>query len=265
MRILLLFLYDLNFRPLFLAVTLVAGALVLSGCASQEALQAEGGIYDPYEEDNRQTHAFNKAADKYLVDPLSQGYGNSTSGGVREVVGNFSSHLSLPNDVINNVLQGDFGYAAQNTGRFLLNTFVGFAGFLDPAEELNMPRVRADFGQTLHVWGAGEGAYVELPFWGPSTSRDTVGIFVDLALDPFFVVLRSPETYIGGVAYILDAMGSRYTFDATVDSVLYDSADSYAQARSIYLQNRRYELGITGEDLYLDPYSDPYSDPYEDF
>ena len=240
-------------------------ALLLSACASQEALNAPGGIYDPHEEVNRANHEMNKAIDRVLVDPLSQGWGNATNGGVREVVSNFSSHLSLPNDIFNNVFQGNLDDALQNTGRFAFNTVVGFAGLFDPASDLGWDRVDTDFGETLHVWGAAEGPYVELPFFGPSTSRDTVGFAVDLVLDPFFVVVRGPEVYIGAVAYVFEAMGNRYEFDATVDSVLHESADSYAQARSIYLQNRRYQLGITAEDLYLDSGLDPYSDPYEDF
>jgi len=261
----LLFSSDQKNRNLLVLPVLLFGFVLLAGCTSQEPLNAPGGIYDPYEADNRKTHAFNKSADKYLVDPFANGYGNSTSTGIRDSVSNFSSHLSLPNDIVNNVLQGDLDSAAQNTGRFVFNTIVGFAGIFDPAADLNMTRVEADFGQTLHVWGAGEGPYVELPLWGPATSRETVGIAVDLVIDPFFVVVRGPEVYIGAVAYIFEMMGNRYDYSATVDSVLHESADSYAQARSIYLQNRRYKLGITSEDIYLDPYSDPYSDPYENF
>ncbi len=254
-----------HFKSLSVRSFLLGAALLVSACASDHASRSAGGFFDPYEENNRKTHQFNKDVDRWVFDPVSQGYGDATSGDIREVVGNFSSHLSLPNDVINNVLQGDLESAFKNTGRFVINTVVGFAGLLDPAADLNILRERADFGQTLHVWGVGEGAYVELPFWGPSTVRDSVGIAVDLVLDPLIVVMRKPQTYVGTGAYVLDAMGNRYEYDATVDSILHESADSYAQSRSIYMQNRRFELGIVGEDAYLDPYLDPYSDPYEDF
>ena len=261
----MLFLSARKIRPLLTVPALLATALFLSACASEEALNAPGGIYDPHEEVNRANHEMNKTLDRVLIDPLSQGWGNNTSSGLRQGVSNFSAHLSLPNDIINSALQGNLGDALQNTGRFAVNTVIGIAGFLDPAADLGWTRVNTDFGETLHVWGAAEGPFVELPFYGPSTSRDTVGIAVDLVLDPFFVVVTGPEVYVGAVAYVFDAMGSRYDFDATVDSILHESADSYAQSRSIYLQNRRYELGITAEDLYLDSGLDPYSDPYEDF
>ncbi|WP_372886043.1 VacJ family lipoprotein [Shimia sp.] len=242
----------------------LCAALLVAACAGDPAGPGAAGYNDPHEEANRRVHQFNKGIDRALIDPVAEGYGEATTGDMRQVVGNFASHLSLPNDVINNLLQGDVEAAVQNSGRFVVNTLIGFAGLLDPASQMNMPRERADFGQTLHVWGAAEGAYVELPFWGPSTTRDTVGIAVDLVLDPF-VLLSQPESLIGTAAYVLDAMGNRYEYDATVESVLHDSADSYAQARSIYLQNRRFELGMGAEDAYLDPYLDAYSDPYEDF
>lgn len=241
---------------------LVAVGFLLSACASQQVNLSTGGIYDPFEAENRGTHQFNKDMDRWVVAPASRGYGKSTSDGLRDALGRFASHLALPNDVINNVFQGELDSAVQNTARFAMNTIVGFAGFFDPAADLNLHRVDADFGQTLHVWGAAEGPYVEMPFLGPSNSRDTIGVFVDVALNPFIVIVQDPQQYIGIVAYVLDAMGNRYEYDTVIEQILYQSADSYAQARSIYSQNRRYQLGMGAEDLYLDPYSD---DPYEDF
>jgi len=242
--------------------SLLAVCLLVSACASEQVNLSTGGIYDPFEENNRGTHQFNKDMDRWIVAPASRGYGNSTSDGLRNAFGNFASHLGLPNDVINNVLQGELDSAVQNTGRFVMNTIVGIGGLFDPASDVNMPRIEADFGETLHIWGVAEGAYVEMPFLGPSNNRDVIGVTVDIALNPFIVILQDPQQYIGIVAYILDAMGNRYEYDSVIESILYQSADSYAQARSIYMQNRRYELGIEAEDLYLDPYSD---DPYEDF
>ncbi|SHI50951.1 phospholipid-binding lipoprotein MlaA [Shimia gijangensis] len=240
----------------------LAFVLGVAGCATEQVNLSTGGIYDPYEDNNRRTHQFNKDLDRLVVAPMSNGYGKSTSDGLREVFGNFASHLALPNDVINNVLQGELDAAVQNTGRFAMNTIVGFAGFFDPASDVGMSQIDADFGQTLHVWGFAEGPYVEMPFLGPSNSRDSIGVFVDIALNPFIVILQDPQQYVGIFAYILDSMGDRYEYDTVIDSILYQSADSYAQTRSIYLQNRRYQLGMSAEDLYLDPYSD---DPYEDF
>jgi len=240
-------------------VLVLLSALAVTACASDSAVSSKG-VYDPHEAENRGTHQFNKDVDTYVVSPLSDGYGTAIPEGVRDGVSRFSSHLGLPNDIFNNLFQGDLDTAAQNTGRFLLNTVVGFGGVFDPASDVGLERVEADFGQTLHVWGAAEGPYVEMPFFGPSTSRDVVGFGVDLVLDPFFVVARDPQRYIGAIAYIVDSFGKRYKYDATIDSILYESEDSYVQARSLYLQNRRYELGLDATDLYVDVYEDLYED-----
>ncbi|MEP2530226.1 VacJ family lipoprotein [Shimia sp.] len=238
--------------------------LALSACSSNTEV-SRSGIYDPKEDSNRKMHQFNKGVDKYLFSPASNGYGSIFPAPVRQGFSNFADHLSLPNDVINHTLQGDLEEATVTTIRFVVNTIFGFAGLVDTATALEIPRDDTDFGETLHVWGVQEGAYVELPFFGPSTSRDTVGLITDIFLNPFVVVFREPTQYIGAVAYVIDAMGNRYDFDATIDSVLYDSADSYAQARIIYLQNRRHQLGIEGSDAYVDPDFDPYEDPYDEF
>lgn len=235
---------------------------MLAGCGGGKVNLSTGGIYDPYEATNRRIHNFNKGVDRAILAPVSRGYGNATPGGIRMSLTNFAHHLALPNDIINHILQGEMDAAVRNTGRFAMNTVVGFAGLFDPASDVNLPREEADFGQTLHKWGAAEGAYVEIPFLGPSNTRDAVGIAVDIWLNPFIVILEHPQEFIGVFAYAFESMDTRYEYDSTVNSILYQSADSYSQARSIYMQNRRYELGMSAEDLYFDPYLD---DPYEDF
>ncbi|MCP4819882.1 MAG: VacJ family lipoprotein [Shimia sp.] len=242
----------------------LCGALLLAACSGNNTVN-RGLIYDPYEENNRGTHNFNKAIDRALLSPASQGYGTIIPPEIRDRVGDFSDHLSLPNDLLNNTLQGNLGGAGNSAARFVINTVVGFAGFVDVASLFGMKRHDTDFGETLHVWGAEEGPYVELPFLGPSTSRDTVGTVVDIFFDPFFVVLKEPTSYLSPTAYVVNAMGNRYDYQDTVDSLLYDSADSYAQARILYLQNRRFELGIDGIHGEGEEGFDPYEDPYDDF
>lgn len=245
-------------------VGLLAAMLLVGACAGTSNT-APPGINDPNENYNRKIHSFNKGVDRALLSPASTGYGTIFPKWLRRGFSNFADHLSLPNDVINNTLQGELPEAGSTVARFVVNTVFGLAGFIDVASQGGMPRHDTDFGETLHVWGAGEGNYNELPFFGPSTTRDSYGLLVDVILDPFFVVAREPTRYIGGVAYVINAMGNRYDYDDTIDSILYDSADSYAQSRIIYLQNRRFELGETDGSTYVDPEFDPYEDPYADF
>jgi phospholipid-binding lipoprotein MlaA len=140
-----------------------------------------------------------------------------------------------------------------------VNTLFGFAGLLDPASEMGLPEESADFGQTLHVWGAKEGAYLVIPVLGPSTTRDAVGSVVDLFTNPLGYALSSPESRILPAAKVGSRLGDRYRFAGTFDSIFYGSSDNYAQARILYLQSRRFELGSAVTDDYLDPYEDPYA------
>lgn len=239
--------------------------MALAGCTQVDpsALQS-GGIFDPYEEENRQTHEFNRALDRALVRPAGKGYASVVPEDIQTGIGNFADNLSEPSMAVNHLLQGDPKGMGVNLYRFLINTTLGFGGLFDVAADFGVHEDDTDFGETLHVWGASEGAYIELPLLGPSNERDAAGKFVDLFTDPLSYVIPSPEKYYGTAARVVSKVGDRGRYADTVDSILYESADSYAQGRLLYTQNRRYELGGGGSDAYVDPYSDPYSDPYLD-
>ena len=249
----------IRLRAVWRAFFAISAFGLLTACAAAPEVS---GVNDPLENTNRAVHAFNRGVDQVAVRPASQVYGNVVPGPIQLGIANFSSNLGLPSAIINNALQGDLESAALNTGRFLVNTTFGLGGILDPSTELGVPEREADFGQTLHVWGVGEGAYVELPLLGPSTTRDTAGTVVDFFLDPVGNVLDAREArYVRG-AGIGSGLSARYRFTDTIDSVLYDSADSYAQARLIYLQNRRFELGQETTESGVDTQGDLYDDLY---
>ncbi|MFM2388819.1 MAG: hypothetical protein RLZZ437_374 [Pseudomonadota bacterium] len=234
--------------------------ILLAGCAAGTVPQ--GDFNDPNEGANRAVHAFNKGVDTVVLRPVSRVYGAVVPAPVRTGVNNFAENLEGPGDVVNNILQGRIDKAGENTLRFAVNTTMGIGGLFDAATWLGLPEGDTDFGETLHIWGAGEGAYVELPVRGPSTTRDATGQVVDLFLNPFSYVLKPAHAEVATGAEALSIIGDRYRFGETVDSVLYDSADSYAQARLLYLQNRRFELGqeAGNDDAFLDPYEDPYAE-----
>lgn len=251
--------------PRIFRLSLVAAGLVTLVACGPKVAHPVGEPFDPFEAENRQVHEFNKSIDRALVRPAGKGYSAAVPDDIETAIGRFAFNLSIPGAVVNNALQGNMKGATEDFYRFVVNTTIGLGGFFDPATELNMPAATdADFGQTLHVWGVPQGAYIELPLLGPSTERDAAGKFVDLFTNPLSYALPDPEKYYGTGASVASRLGDRGRYAETLDSILYDSADSYAQARSLYLQNRRFELGETGGDAYLDPYDDPYSDPYED-
>lgn len=240
---------------------LVVGLGLLAGCGTAPG---PDGVYDPFEASNRRVHAFNRGLDRALVGPAAKGYGTIVPKPVARVVGNLSGTLDLPGDIANNLLQFRIGDAAQNTLRLGVNLTMGVAGLFDASTALGLPGKPTDFGETLHVWGAGEGAYVELPFAGPSTVRDAVGTVVDVAMNPVQLALPEREATAATVLKLFSRIGDRDRFSETIESILYDSADSYAQARLLYLQNRRFTLAkgakAATEDEFIDPYEDPYAE-----
>lgn len=242
-------------------VSAILVAVMVSGCSAPGPDAAPGDIFDPNEARNRKTHAFNRGVDRALLKPAGAGYTKIIPEPVQDSIGNFASNLALPGAIVNNLLQGNIRGASQNTARFLLNSTLGFAGLADAGTAFHVPAVDTNFGETLAVWGVREGAYVELPFLGPSTERDTAGKVVDLFTNPLsYIIKGSPEKYLGTVANGLDTIGDRGRYSETIDSILYDSADSYAQARLIYLQNSRFDLGVEDDSTYVDPYDDLYAE-----
>lgn len=250
-------------RPLLLAL----GLSTLAACA-----QAPGadGVNDPLEPMNRGVHAVNKGLDTVILRPASKAYGTVVPGPLRQGVSNVADTLDLPGVVVNQVLQARIGEATTNSLRFAVNATAGIGGLFDVASVLGMPKTDADFGQTLAVWGVGEGAYVELPLQGPSTARDTVGIVVDFAMNPLNNVFDGDDADATRAIQGLSRLNDRYRYSDTIDSILYDSADSYAQLRLLYLQNRRHDVAkakgaAQGDDSdFIDPYEDDFIDPYAD-
>lgn len=222
-------------RPLLAVISLV----LIASCTAP----APKAINDPNEAGNRRTHEANRRIDKALVKPASGAYGNFLPAPVRRGVGNFATNLNLPGVIVNNLLQLNIDGAVKNTWRFVINTTIGLGGILDPSSTFELYEDSSDFGETLHVWGVGEGQYVELPLVGPSTQRDAVGMVVDVFTNPLTFGAPSPERFMGPVAKGLSKLGDRFTYSSTIDAILYDSADSYAQARQMYLQSRRFQLG----------------------
>ena len=193
---------------------------------------------DPLEDINRVFYELNfNLLDPVIIKPIAIIYDQATPKPVRQVLRNFFSNLDEVPSLVNNVLQGKFGQAGNNAGRFLMNTTIGLGGFFDVAKKAGLQRGEdEDFGQTLAVWGVPAGPYIMLPFFGPSTFRDAPSNFVDSLLDPFSYNNRLPvRVAIKGIDLIAlraDLLG--------IDDVI--SGDEYLFIRDVYLQNREYVI-----------------------
>lgn len=239
---------------------LAALCAALSACATPQS-------DDPLAPINRGVHAFNKGVDSVVLRPTSQVYGTVLPAPIRRGVDNMAANLGEPATIVNQVLQAQLVPALGSGLRFVINSTIGVAGLFDAAGAMGLERQTADFGQTLAVWGVGEGVYVELPLAGPSTARDALGFAVDIALNPVSHLTGSQEVLSAARRVrVADLVGDRYALTGVIDSVLYESADSYAQSRLLYLQNRRFRLNGGAVDATSsvegDPYADPYFDPY---
>jgi len=243
------FVHSLGRARVVLVSILAAG--LLSACGHSPVAS---GINDPFEASNRQAHDFNVALSGAVSGLAGEGDGD---GPVLTVAANFAGNLGLPNKILNSLLQGRLEPAVMNTLRLVVNTTFGVGGLFDAAgTSFGLPEHTTDFGETLYVWGVGEGAYLELPIIGPSTERDAVGKVVDFFIDPLGSVLTVREHNTVRLIRGAGNTAGRLRYAGSVNSLLAGSADSYAQARLIYLQNRRFALGATSDADVFDPYAE---------
>lgn len=217
--------------------TLLVGVVFLSACATVVQDERTARI-DPLEPMNRAVFSFNEHLDEYLIKPIAQVYKYVLPEFARTGITNFFSNIGDVFVAANNLLQGKPEDAASDVGRVLINTTAGILGLFDVASDAGLEKHREDFGQTLGVWGAGDGPYLVLPLFGASNVRDTVGLVVDIKTDFLLNTnqLNADQSMIvTGVrivnhrANLLDA--SRLLEDAALDK--------YSFVRDSYLQRRR--------------------------
>lgn len=216
--------------------------LLLTGCASQTA-NLSNPEADPWEASNRRVYGFNTAVDKAILKPVAKGYDAIMPDAPQRGVRNFFRNLQWPRTVVNLLLQGRAEDALISTGRFLLNSTLGLAGFFDVATKSGIEDFEEDFGQTLATWGWEDSRYLMVPFIGPATIRDlssegvasySVGSF----LSPTTYMIREHNNY---VPLIIDLISLRASF-LPYDKDIEEAADPYAFVRDAYLQNREFEI-----------------------
>ena len=234
------------------AAAAVVGLLLLcSGCATSlsdppSADEADSDN-DPAEGVNRAIFKANLAADHAVMRPVAQAYTDHVPEVVQTGVHNVVQNLKEPAVALNDRLQGNVTHAWPSVPRLAVNTTVGAVGVVDVAAKWGLPPHKADFGQTLAVWGVGEGPFVELPLLGPSNPRDALGTAVDMALNPLTFVGGAPATYASvatGGANFVDVR-AQHLHD--LDELERNSLDYYATLRSVYRQHREAEITTAKE------------------
>ena len=208
-----------------------------------------------FERTSRAVFKFNMALDDIILEPLAKGY-NKLPSPIRAGTSNFTSNIGTLLSIPNNILQGNLKQLGHSVGGFTINTTVGILGFLNPAERLGLKPHKEDVGQTLATYGIGPGCYFVLPVFGPTTARDSVGLFANTFVDPFaHVTLREKELFgTSGNALdyysikATDAVDFRADNDKNIESLEKNSIDLYSSLKSIYLQDRENKINnSTGE------------------
>jgi phospholipid-binding lipoprotein MlaA len=150
----------------------------------------EGQDYDPWERFNERMFAFNYTLDRRVVKPAATGWSKVVPESLRKSLQNAVRNLGMPRRFVNNLFQLKVDGALRELAGFVLNSTLGIAGLGDVAgAEGIAPPDEEDTGQTLAVYGVKPGPYLVLPFFPPSTVRDTIGAGVDGLLDPLSLVM----------------------------------------------------------------------------
>ena len=205
-------------------------------------------VKDCFEGFNRATFAFNQGLDIVIFEPIAKAYRilpSPVRNGVSNSLNNLSNLVTIPN----NILQGDFKEASQNTGRFVVNTTIGVLGLFDVAEAMGFSEYKKeDYGQSMGKAGVGPGCYIVLPVLGPSTVRDTMGSIVNIfGGDPWYnVSVKNDTQYFNDQDYYISRGTAGVDFRAknieSFDNLEENAIDFYASVKSLYLQDRKQKI-----------------------
>ncbi len=215
-------------------------------------------VPDPIEPWNRAMWAFNKGLMTDVIKPTSKLYRFVVVKPVRTGFGNMGRNLVYPGRAINNLLQGKWTGARDESYRFVCNTTVGVGGFFDVALKWHILKSDADFGQTFGQWGWKPSCFLMLPILGPSNERDTVGWAADTAANPLLYIspykfdANNPLTYLGPYTYFTYAVMYNDFADTVRESVRFSQAemDPYAEiqyAWTFVRENRVADFQVKGK------------------
>lgn len=206
----------------------VVVSITLTGCASTSP-------HDPLEGFNRTMFEFNDTLDKAALKPAAEAYQSVLPSFVQTGIGNFFGNLGDVWTAVNNFLQGKIEAGALDVVRVTANSTLGVLGLFDIASDSGVPKHQEDFGQTLGYWGVPSGPFVVLPFFGPSTVRDTTALPLDIYGNPWAYKEPTRWRNVGTVVRVIDKRAA--LLDAS--NLLEDAAlDRYQFVRDAYMQRR---------------------------
>ena len=237
-----------KFIKIFIIYIIISANAYAGSDGEIEISKKDKTTKDCFEPINRASFALNQGLDKAIFKPVAKGYRNLPTP-IKKGTGNALNNLSNLITIPNNVLQGNLKLAAINTGRLVVNSTIGILGVFDVASNMGFPEyVKEDYGQTLGTWGVGPGCYLVLPVLGPSTIRDTAGMFANvMGGDPYYnISVNGNNEFLDGKLYAATKMLSAVEFRASniesLDNLEKNSVDFYASVRSLYTQDRENKI-----------------------
>ncbi|MGH7053550.1 MAG: MlaA family lipoprotein [Stellaceae bacterium] len=211
----------------------------ISACAAPQRTAGLGNFDDPFEHTNRKIFAFNQKVDEHVILPVAKAYQRALPPPARDSIHAFFRNLRAPVIFANDVLQADFPGAGKTLVRFVVNTTLGGAGFVDLAGRWGIPYHYEDFGATLGVWGLAPGPYLVIPVLGPSDPRDLAGDIVEGYVDPWnYTASDQGYVWLPFVRSGINGIDTRSRYIKTLADLKRTSLDYYAAIRALYLQRR---------------------------
>jgi phospholipid-binding lipoprotein MlaA len=195
-------------------------------------------VADPLESVNRVMFDFNDKVYFGVMKPFYGAYNSVLPEEARVAGRNFFDNIAMPVRFVSCLIQIRPQCAGVELARFGINTTVGLAGLFDIASGdpfMLKPQV-ADIGLAMGHYGIGEGFYIVLPFMGPTSLRDGIGMVGDSFLtptsylEPFYVPMA-----ISAVNFV-----NRGSLQYTEYEDLKKAAiDPYVALKDAYIQYRR--------------------------
>lgn len=221
----------LSLRP-YIALSLAGLLALLPGCVHKSP-----DPEDPFEPVNRKFHALNMTFDRFILKPVAKAYKAILPPVMRQGINHFYDNIYMLPTVANDLLQGKWRAASDDAGRFVINSSIGFAGLFDPATQFNLPLHKNDLGLTFAHWGFKKSPYIVIPFVGPSTIRDGIGMGVEyFAFTPYPYI---QDATVLNTLLAVRAVDLRSQFLEN-ERLFEEALDKYSFLRDAYLQNRRY-------------------------
>ncbi|MDB5776693.1 MAG: transporter [Herbaspirillum sp.] len=215
-----------------IAMLILAGGF-LGGCATAQ------NPNDPLEGFNRAIFTFNDTLDRAAVKPVAQAYSTVVPSFVQTGIGNFFGNLGDVWSAVNQLLQGNGADGVSDILRVAVNTTFGLGGLLDIGTEARLPSRKADFGQTLGVWGVGSGPYLVLPVFGPSNIRDSVALVADQYGDLWSYKYPVRWRNVGYGVRLIDRRAQLLNAGNLLDDA---ALDKYQFMRDAYIQRRASQI-----------------------